>query len=102
MADRVWDCKVGYAGDLPPGSDLPMRDAIARAFRELTGEEPEFIFSGWAGELTEAERACVEDRLPDPDVIVAECRTTLDDTLERMASAEHAADSNALRQEDGR
>ena len=33
-----------------------MRQAITKAYRELTGEDPEFIFSGWAGELDEIER----------------------------------------------
>jgi hypothetical protein len=41
-----------------------MRAAISRAYRELTGYEPDFIFSGWNAELDEPERAVVEDRLP--------------------------------------
>lgn len=62
----TWTCKIGEA----PGSfkDLPMREAIARAYEELTGQPPTFVFSGWGGELTEAERAVVEDRLPGPRV----------------------------------
>lgn len=93
MPERIWTCKIGAAESVPPGGDFPMREAIARAYRELTGSDPEFIFSGWGGELTEGERACVEDRLPDPNVIVAECRKTLDDTLAHMASAQSVADA---------
>ena len=63
---RVWTCKIGWAGDeLPLGSDLPMRDAVAAAYKKLTGgHHPDFIFSGWGGELTEPELAVVENREP--------------------------------------
>lgn len=62
----VWKCKIGGPdAALPYGADLPMRIAISTAYRELTGEEPEFIFSGWGAELTEPELAVVENRLPD-------------------------------------
>lgn len=63
---KIWDCKIGECDDslLPPGADGPMREAVARAYREITGLEPGFIFSGWGGELTEGERAVVENRLP--------------------------------------
>lgn len=58
MAERIWTCKIG--GELPeglaPGSDLPMRQAIERAYFDLTGVEARFTFSGWAGELTIEER----------------------------------------------
>ena len=59
MAEKIWACKIGgnLTKDLPRGSDLPMRIAIGKAYRELTGEDPEFIFSGWAGELDQYERA---------------------------------------------
>lgn len=67
----IWTCKIGKT-DIPredwnyhPGADYPMRQAITKAYKEITGEEkPEFIFSGWGGELTASERAAVEDRLP--------------------------------------
>jgi hypothetical protein len=63
---NIWFCKIGESeGALPYGSDLPMRRAIETAYREITGEAPEFIFSGWGGELSELERAVVENRLPD-------------------------------------
>lgn len=63
---KVWSCKIGEidAKKLPSGSDLPMRRAVAIAYKEITGEDPEFIFSGWGAELTEPERAVVEDREP--------------------------------------
>lgn len=63
----VWICKVGSLApnQLPNGADGPMRDAVAEAFRGLTGGYPEFCFSGWGGDLTEAERLIVEDRVPE-------------------------------------
>lgn len=59
--EKIWKCKIGgLCEELPHGSDIPMRDAIREAYKKLTGEEPEFIFSGWAAELTESEREVVE------------------------------------------
>lgn len=62
---KIWECKIGEvdAGWVAPGSDLPMRRAIERAYYEITGQEPSFIFSGWGAELTEVERKVV-DRVP--------------------------------------
>lgn len=65
MAGRIWSCKIGEVASTPQGADFPMRDAITKAYREVTGEEPVFIFSGWGAELTEGERAVVENRLPE-------------------------------------
>lgn len=67
MSD-IWTCKIGetLARLLPSGADAPMRAAVERAYVNLTGREPDFLFSGWGGELTEAERAAHEDRLPAP------------------------------------
>ena len=67
---RIWTCKIGECEDkdlLTPdgkyyGADWPMRKAIQEAYRQVTGKEPKFTFSGWAGELTEDERAVVEDK----------------------------------------
>jgi hypothetical protein len=65
MKEDIWFCKIGGIGcDLPGGADAPMRNAIADAFREVTGVEAQFIFSGWGQELTESERAVVENRAP--------------------------------------
>jgi len=61
---KIWSCKIGETNDLPHGADLPMRIAIAEAYTRITGKTPDFIFSGWGAELTEAERAVVEDRSP--------------------------------------
>jgi len=64
--ERIWFCKIGGIVDpMPHGADGPMREAVAEAFKRLNGHaEPAFIFSGWGGELTEPERAVVENRLP--------------------------------------
>ena len=63
---KIWTCKIGEvpSAALPDGADAPMRDAVARAYAAVTGEEPLFIFSGWGGELDESERAVVENREP--------------------------------------
>ncbi len=63
---EIWSCKIGEVESehVPFAGDLPMRQAIAKAYKELTGHEPEFIFSGWGAVLDEPERAVVEDRLP--------------------------------------
>jgi hypothetical protein len=63
---KTWSCKIGEvdADRLPRGADYPMRRAIEAAYREITGQEPDFLFSGWGAELTEPERAVVENRLP--------------------------------------
>lgn len=64
--EAIWSCKIGETDRalLPSGSDGPMRDAIAAAFYALTGHPPHFLFSGWGAELTEPERAVVENREP--------------------------------------
>lgn len=67
---ECWTCTIGeinseeFRKNGPQGADLPMRDAIAKAYREVTGQECNFIFSGWGHELPEKYRAVVEDRLP--------------------------------------
>jgi len=60
---KIWDCKIGEieAVNLPLSSDAPMRRAVEKAYFELTGQEPNFILSGWGGELTEEERMIVEE-----------------------------------------
>ena len=76
-----WSCKIGEVdpSGVPNGGDGPMRKAVAAAYRELTGVEPEFIFSGWGAQLTEGERAVVENRLPDRDKEIAEAQALLDE-----------------------
>jgi hypothetical protein len=65
---KIWSCKIGEAAgeDLPEGADLPMRQAIAWRYERITGRAPDFIFSGWGAELTDLERAEVENREPSP------------------------------------
>lgn len=59
----IWECKIGEADRerLPEGCDYPMRQAVRRAYWELTGQEPQFIFSGWGGELTDSEKAALHE-----------------------------------------
>jgi hypothetical protein len=59
----IWECKIGeVAGSKAAvGADFPMREAVRRAYKEITGEEPRFIFSGWGGKLTATEREVVEN-----------------------------------------
>ncbi len=58
---KLWSCKIGEVANkkVPGGADKPMRDAVRKAYKELTGEEPKFIFSGWGAELTKRERDTV-------------------------------------------
>lgn len=69
MAKKVWYCKIGEVDEdkVPQGGDFPMRRAISQAYMELTGEDNIFLFSGWGAELTESERAVVENRAPVAD-----------------------------------
>lgn len=62
MKKQIWFCKIGEIkpAKLPMGADYPMRRAIEKAYLEITGEMPTFIFSGWGGSLTEAERESVK------------------------------------------
>jgi hypothetical protein len=61
--ERIWTCTfVGEADVMPEGADGPMRQAVARAFRKMTGNAPKAIFSWWGGTLGERERAVVENR----------------------------------------
>jgi len=60
-AKKIWTCKVGECnpGDLPRGADSSMREAVSKAYLEITGKEPVFLFSGWDGELDDGERDVV-------------------------------------------
>jgi len=60
---KIWTCKIGEVVDVPHGADGPMRDAVERAYMEITGKRPEFCFSGWGGELTQVERDVVNDQV---------------------------------------
>jgi hypothetical protein len=58
---KIWTCKIGEIESVPHGADSPMRKAVFKAYKEITGHEPEFIFSGWVGELDAIERSIVEE-----------------------------------------
>lgn len=83
---KTWSCKIGETDQLPDtvvehsvvhgadsvgvrhkhsSPDQVMRSAVEEAYRELTGDDPTFVFSGWGGELNESERAVHEDREPE-------------------------------------
>ncbi|TVM31217.1 hypothetical protein DQK91_19095 [Oceanidesulfovibrio marinus] len=68
-----------------------MREAVADAYRDLTGSEPDFIFSGWGEELTEGERAAYENRTPSEEYykewLVREAAPALLGALERLYTA---------------
>lgn len=57
----IWYCKIGSvsADRLPDGCDFPMRRAVEKAYKEITGEDPKYIFSGWGAHLTEGEQEVV-------------------------------------------
>ena len=61
----MWSCKIGRIDNpnVPDGADLPMREAVARAYKELTGKEPNFIFSGWGSKLTETELEVIANQI---------------------------------------
>ena len=62
---NIWSCKIGEVEHkLPSGSGGPLRQAVAEAYRKLTGQEPDFNFSGWGAALTESERAAVGGPMP--------------------------------------
>jgi hypothetical protein len=71
---KIWTCKIGEVDDglVPRGGDWPMRRAVERAYTEITGEEPRFIFSGWGGELDGIEREIVERTSEDAQVVTFE------------------------------
>lgn len=50
----VWECAIGGRDPvtIPPGGDLPMRRAVERAFREVTGTDAEYTYSGWGRKFT--------------------------------------------------
>jgi hypothetical protein len=77
----IWVCKIGEANELPKAADGPMRKAVTKAYEELTGNEPDFVFSGWGGELTEYERAAHEDRMPIEENVEARGTTEFNDLI---------------------
>lgn len=61
---KIWECKIGECDHdkLPCSAGLPMRTAIAEAYKRITGEDCLFLFSGWGAELDEYERAVVNNK----------------------------------------
>lgn len=50
IAAAVWTCSVSGPvthADIPPGGDLPMRQAVRAAYRAVTGQEETRLSSGW-------------------------------------------------------
>lgn len=87
---KVWTCKIGapVEANIPSGGDGPMRKAVEAAFKELTGVESEFNFTGWGGALDEHEMAVIERRMPNRQKIVDEI---IDDLIRRglLSLVEH-------------
>lgn len=104
QAEVIWTCKIGGAGKLMEGADAPMRNAIANAFERVVGSEYNFLFSGWGGELTEFERAVVENREPaadraklaapaqDDEALIADLRKALQELHDRCVLVKAALD----------
>lgn len=67
---KVWFCKIGCTEEvsIPKGADAPMRAAIRKAFKEITGQDCEAIFSGWDQEFSPAELHVIDpDKYPAPE-----------------------------------
>ena len=52
---------IGIIGEtehwkLPSGADSPMRKAIKKAFKEITGHDDEILYSGWSADADAVER----------------------------------------------
>lgn len=59
---EAWSCTIGdLAGvEIPPGADLPMRDAVRDAYIRLTGKEPQACFSGWGATFDAGQREVIK------------------------------------------
>lgn len=82
-SEKIWECKIGgVVGELPKGSDGPMRKAVRDAFNEITGIEATFCFSGWGAKIDGLERSVVENREPtDKEVAVVTGEELYDDFM---------------------
>lgn len=65
---KIWECTIGECEESAlrtthpnGGADSPMRDAIRSAYIAVTGQEPQFIFSGWGAHLTRSQREVVDN-----------------------------------------
>lgn len=63
LREEIWTCTIGgmINSHIRPGGDAPMRQAVQKAYYELTGIEEEFCFSGWGCELTDSQREVVKN-----------------------------------------
>lgn len=61
----VWECAVGGRSPVivPNGGDFPMRQAVEKAFFDLTGQNPEMCYSGWGRKFTDKVSPAVQDVL---------------------------------------
>ncbi len=55
---KIWSCKIGEVEEsrVPDDGDGPMREAVEKAYKEVTGRDCKFNFSGWGAELDEIQR----------------------------------------------
>ena len=62
----IWFCKIGEIDreKLPRLADGPLRDVIEKEYFRITGEWPEFTFSGWLPGLTEQEKFVADWKQP--------------------------------------
>ena len=58
-----WSCLIGeFDRDLlPKGCDAPLREAVQEAYYKLTGEWPNFTFSGWGAQPDKGQRAVINN-----------------------------------------
>ena len=58
MKMKIWRCKIGDVENslLADGADEPMREAVIKAYKKLTGRTHEFCLSGWGSQLSTDER----------------------------------------------
>lgn len=99
---KIWSCKIGEcdAALLADGADAPMREAVQRAYREVTGLNNAFCFSGWGAELDEPERAVVEKREPSEEYyrnwLMREAAPALYEALKGMLETSDGFDFDQL------
>lgn len=81
---NVWQCRIGPAPcAVPCGGDGLMRTAVDNAFREMFGMWATANFSGWGNLFREAEVAVIENRRPNPDLLMEP-----DEMMERIEALE--------------
>jgi NTP pyrophosphatase (non-canonical NTP hydrolase) len=57
----AWECKIGSINgvEIPSGGDFPMREAVEKAYFDLTGIHAQACFSGWGSVFTESEKKII-------------------------------------------